>query len=148
MSHDFQITRILNTNPTSISTEPLKYGSELPRSKARPAQIGPRIRPRLMKELLRPMAAPCSSPALLEISARAAGRSRVLERMKNPVAARMVGKSQAASNTRKPADPASREALMVAPSPQRRVTGPVRAALPMVETTATTIRITPTRSGP
>jgi len=43
---------------------------------------------------------------------------------------------------------ASKDALMAIASPQRLVVGPVNAPLPTAETTATTIRIVPMRSGP
>lgn len=55
-----------------------------------PAQIGPIIRPRLIKELLNPIAAPCPAVVCLEINAKAAGRSRVFERIKKAVASRIV----------------------------------------------------------
>ena len=59
-------------------------------SKIEPAQIGPAMRPRLIKELLNPMATPWPPVARLEIREKAAGRNRVLDRMKKPVASRIL----------------------------------------------------------
>src|SRR5512136_602983 len=102
-----------------------------------PAQIGPTMRTKLINELLNPMAAPWPMVACFEVKESTAGRRKVLDRTKKPVASKMVGYVLASNNTRNPTEPVSNEVLMTEASPQRRVSDPVNT-LPTADTKPTT----------